>query len=90
MTADHFLVYLEFTKSSAQMFAAAHCGLVYDAIDFDGMVNDVIKFESTLVPYQEPIRLYEGVLCNKNVSRIAHLINTETQLMSDMNKKFVM
>ena len=31
-----------------------------------------------------------GVLCNKNVSRIAQLINDETQFLSDMGKRFVM
>ena len=44
MTADQFLVYIELMESSAQTFAAAHCGLIYDAINFDGAVNDVVKF----------------------------------------------
>ena len=44
MTADYFLVRTKLLESSAQVFAAAHCGLVYDAIDFGGMVNDMVKF----------------------------------------------
>ena len=44
MTADHFLVRTELMEGDAQALAAAHCDLVHDAIDFNGMVNDVIKF----------------------------------------------
>ena len=29
-----------------------------------------------------------GVLCNKNVSHIAQLINAETQFMDEMSKRF--
>ena len=43
MIADHFLVRAELIESSARAFAATQCNLVYDAIDFDGMVNDVVK-----------------------------------------------
>ena len=44
MIAEQFLVRTTLAGDSAQVFAAAHCDLVYDAIDFDGMVNDVIRF----------------------------------------------
>ena len=44
MMADHFLVRIKITESAAQEFAAAHCDLVYDAVDFDGGVKDVIGF----------------------------------------------
>ena len=44
MTVDQFMVRMRLTESDAYAFAAAHCDLVYNAIDFDGKVNDVIKF----------------------------------------------
>ena len=44
MTANHFLVDMEPAESGAQEFAAEHCDLVYDTIDFDGVVNDMTKF----------------------------------------------
>ena len=43
MTADQFLIRVKLVESSAQEFASAHCGLVFNAIDFDMMVNDVVK-----------------------------------------------
>ena len=44
MIADHFLVRMKSMESDAQASSAAHCDLVYNAIEFDGMVNDVVKF----------------------------------------------
>ena len=89
MIAEHFLVRINSMAGSAHMFAAEQCGLVYNEIDFDGMVNDVAKSKHALVSYQGLTHMHVGVLCNKNVSRIAQLINAETQFMDEMSKRFV-
>ena len=43
-TANQLLVHPKSTESEAHAFAAEHCDLVYNKIDFDRMVNNVVKY----------------------------------------------
>ena len=48
-----------------------------------------MKFSHAFVAFQEAISTRDGVLCNRNVSRIVESMNSETELMHDVSKRFV-